>query len=424
MIFAVSIFISYLFSPEKEEAFLGTYGWYLGLRTYILLFILYILFSHFYVWRKWDIISFLAGSFIVTLLAVLNRIGILLIDSEGYISTFISTIGNINWLAGYLSLVFPLGIGAYVGDLFESRTADILQVIYIVTGCFGILTNGSNSLYLSLIAVTFFLFACGMTEKKIMKRVLTVMISFWSACLVLHICYLRMPAASFYALIGDQYNLLIYVLRNNISLILTFTIALLYFVNARADRKKMANDLIVSRLFKGLLLLGMLVIAVLLVIQLTDYNPFPDSFGNNRGFIWKLCAGFYQKYSAQRKIIGIGPDCFASYSMLDWDFMMKLMEQYPGVRLVTAHSEPLTMLLNNGAVGVISYFSAMFMHIWPLTDVRLSKVKYQLPAVLAVVSYQSNLLVSFHTIMTLPFLYMLLSYMAFIAHKFNKNDEI
>ena len=137
----------------------------------------------------------------------------------------------------------------------------------------------------------------------------------------------------------------------------------------------------------------------------------PDTFGHNRGLIWRLSRKVYHELPLYRKLIGVGPDSYGNYTMLDWDFMMQLMEYYPNMRVTTAHSEPFTTLINLGIAGAAAYLAMIFSTVFSVLKGRTETEKaYRIPVILALVSYHVNMLVSFQIVPTLPYLFLILAF--------------
>ena len=151
---------------------------------------------------------------------------------------------------------------------------------------------------------------------------------------------------------------------------------------------------------------GLILIVLLVILQSTGILTLEDTFGHNRGFLWRISAEFYRDLPMFRKWIGVGPDCFGWSTINDWDMLMKVQEYYPNMRITNAHSEPLTMLVNLGICGTASYLLmiSVFVH-------QLLEKKGRLLAVilLPLVCYHVNNLTSFRLIISEPYIFLLLA---------------
>ena len=87
------------------------------------------------------------------IIGLLQRLGILMIsegEGEGF---FLTTIGNINWYTGYLSVMYPLMIGLFLAEEKREKRSVVLYCLLVVTAGLACITNGSNSVYLMMAAV-------------------------------------------------------------------------------------------------------------------------------------------------------------------------------------------------------------------------------------------------------------------------------
>lgn len=156
LLYATFMFLSYVFSGYKDEALWGAEGWYMGLLPLLLLCGLY-----FFISRMWngDIRIFyvlMASSALVFLLGICNRFSFYPIKFEVTQPDFISTLGNINWFCGYLSVVSPVGIGMLV--LQDKKQEASGRKVYYgkkwLFGSYAMITfaagfcQGSNSVFL------------------------------------------------------------------------------------------------------------------------------------------------------------------------------------------------------------------------------------------------------------------------------------
>lgn len=114
---------SYGISPCREDVLLGYPGWYMGLVTQGLLVGIYFAVSRYYDGSRsiWWIAGITAG--IVTFIGLLNRLDIDVLgtfrgmeNGEWNRIQLLSTIGNNNWYAGYISVTAGISLAAaYMG---------------------------------------------------------------------------------------------------------------------------------------------------------------------------------------------------------------------------------------------------------------------------------------------------------------------
>lgn len=399
----VSVCISYLNSMDHYQALNGAPGWFMGLKTYLILLFIYVIYAFFFCWNKWDTVIIFSGPFIVLLLAVLNRFGLWFLNTENIDPMYLSTIGNINWMNAYTAIVLPAGAGMYVTGIRKNKLSNALWCIYLVIGWLSVLTNGSDAVYLWLMAMAVLLICYGFSSKEAMHRVLNCFILFGvSACFLVIIQKIRPDIRADY----------LFPNATSISGRITrswkwFAFIFLFIVLKYIAGLKTPFALNVKKWIRLLILCEAIGVIILLVIQIIGFPVIPDNFGTGRGYIWRLSREhLYPTLSAAQKLFGLGPDCFGKYSLNNWDFMMGLMEMFPGSHTTNAHSEPLTMLYNLGWFGTISYLSVL---IYGMLKVSKSNSPYYFPVLLAIISYTVNQLVSFQLIISTPYFYLSLA---------------
>lgn len=152
----LTVAVSYFRSIDSYQALNGAPGWFMGGKTYLILFLIYIIYSFFFHWSRWDTIILFTGPFVVLLLAVLNRFGLWFLNADHIDSMYLSTIGNINWINAFTAVVLPAGAGVYVTKVLKNKIEDILWILYLIIGYLSVLTNGSDAVFLWLTVNEYF----------------------------------------------------------------------------------------------------------------------------------------------------------------------------------------------------------------------------------------------------------------------------
>ncbi len=143
LFFLFSNVITFIFSSDKIVSLLGLEGWRCGFLSVLFMVI------SFYGFREVKMSRYVLTAALVAplmefVLGSLNRFGIYPVDIYGQNSSFLATIGNINWYVGFMSVFVPLGIGVgYTRRLF-SRSF-VLAGAYTLTGLVALLLQGSDS---------------------------------------------------------------------------------------------------------------------------------------------------------------------------------------------------------------------------------------------------------------------------------------
>ena len=137
LLYLVSAIFSYGISPCREDVLLGYPGWYMGLVTQGLLVGIYFAVSRYYDGSRsiWWIAGITAG--IVTLIGLLNRLDIDVLgtfrgmeNGEWNRTQLLSTIGNNNWYAGYISVT----AGSFYGKTTGQSTGTARELFVFCIG--------------------------------------------------------------------------------------------------------------------------------------------------------------------------------------------------------------------------------------------------------------------------------------------------
>lgn len=92
----------------------------------------------------------------------------------------------------------------------------------------------------------------------------------------------------------------------------------------------------------------------LLVIDFAEW-------GNRRGRLWQMAWMGFRKGNLHQKLLGAGPDCFASYlgELLPGGTVLFDKGYFEGSVFTNAHNEWLTTLVNMGLLGVAAYAAVL-----------------------------------------------------------------
>lgn len=403
----LAVFVSYLNTIDSYQALNGAPGWFMGVKTYLILLFIYLMYSFFFHWHKWDILLCFSGPFLVLLLAVLNRFGLWFLNPEHIDPMYISTIGNINWMNAFTAVILPAGAGFYVSGTAKHKITDVCWIVFLIIGWLSILTNGSDAVYLWFAAASVFLVCYGFSSDEAMQRVLNCFILFGiSGCFLVILQKLRPDIRANY-LFQNATSISGRITRSWAWLIATAVLIILKFT----VRKMIHITINTNKWLRILFLAGAAGTVLLLLVQITGIPSIPDSFGTGRGYLWRLSRGLFSGLTVRQKLFGVGPDCFGRYSLNDWDFMMALMEMFPGSHTTNTHSEPLTMLFNLGFFGTGTYLMALIYGMLSLLKTNSSCI---LPLLLGVVSCTVNQLVAFQLIVSTPYLYLILAFAGYL----------
>lgn len=430
---AVSL-ISFLVSPYRQTSFIGSTGWNMGFLTWIVMIIMYYLISRLWDFSKYMLYAALAGSFGVFLLGILDRFSFYIIPLEIRNPSFISTIGNINWFMGYFSVMVPIGVTMWCAEKGtgekKSRIKKALLGLYVLISFSAGFAQGGESVLLfdaALFAgLLFFVF-----KGKIELKNWFFTVALWGLGAQIIRVMRVIPGLEFnYETTGvcvrlSEGNLMLFVMLGAL-----LAGAILHITGNSFEiscfTKIKFNNATISKIFCVFMfiLMGCSVIFWLLIGFLkTNSNILPGfensvfyfdiRFGSGRGLaFWAAFEGI-KSFDFGRFLIGVGPDCFEQFVYSLPGVGETLQFYWPADRLTNAHSEMLTMMVNEGLLGLITYLGIFisFM-ISQLKAVFRQKNSEDsaigMCVILAVFCYLIHNIISFSQICNTPFIFNIL----------------
>lgn len=373
LIYGISVTISYFCSHYKEEALWGTKGWFMGLVSQMTLVSVYFLVSRAWRRRNWMAALVLPVSAVVFVLGYLNRFNIYPIDMQLQSSAFISTIGNINWYCGYLVSVFFGGMFLLLMADREKKWWNICLMGYVVIGFATLTTQGSNSGIFAAAVSFFVLIWLSAKDGSKMEMFWLEMVLFSVTCLVT--CLLRVTKVLQSTMIDTVSD----ILTCSVFPVFMTAVSLMIWIGIRrSNQKGKYPGQLIGRLTK-LICVGVLVLLGLYILLLiintaadgaiTQFMGLPEEnflrlspkWGSNRGATWTCALMCFAEQDLLHKLIGVGPDCLSAflYNNGSAELVSLVKESFGDARLTNAHNEWLTILVNMGILGFVSYAGMM-----------------------------------------------------------------
>ncbi len=350
LLFCVSTWSSLGVSYHRKAAFWGNKGWFMGSLTITILTAMY------FVVKKYGSID--RG--LVTVSAV--SVGIMGIwgiahsfhidvgnfheEMENDFYDYIMTIGNVNWYAGLLSMIFPIICMLYLTQ--EEKRKRCMAIIYVDIMCYQLITCRSNGVMLGLISGGFILLEYLVSFPERLWRFLT---------LVCHISVMMgmvWGISHFYHGVFVQADsICFFLLEKKIWLIAGMVSGVLLLSHKKSIKKKNRS----FRGTKGALrrlekyrweIFWIVILVVIAFLLLYETFRFSDSWGTSRGKVWIYVGKLWKKFKWKYKLFGCGCDCFGIV-------FMDTYGDYFNKTYLNAHNEFLQYLVTTGIVGVFSY---------------------------------------------------------------------
>ena len=354
IVFLVVCLIGSLRSGNIKSAFLGNEGTGLGLLFWNLCVMLY-----FYIrYEKADFLRIITLMFVAAdIVFAVGAVNLFGCDPLGILSPltgkdvgkYISTIGNINWYASYCCIITPLAT-----IMFMKSKNDIKQVLYFLTMALGIfqsITCSSDCALVGLSVVGIIIFIHIVMGKNAVKNgIVMITVSF----ILIVIARLNNKFELYYPLGGLQQLITTRPIVIGISLIGILQIILGRFKSRNMNIK---NINIVGTLVTVSVIAAIFIFCKGQLAQtVKEYMEFNDSWGTNRGYIWRYSVKIFDRVDVVGKLIGSGLDSFGSLAS---KYYYDELYVHFGKRLVNAHNQFLQLLITTGIVGCIAYYTAV-----------------------------------------------------------------
>ena len=428
LLFLAVNMISFFFTEYREEALWGTSGWYMGFAMHLFFIGIYFMVSRFYD-GKIDVLPIFMGiTFVIFLWGLLNRFSVYPIDMQYDSDSFISSMGNINWFCGFWSVFFVTGVVLYI--VTERRSLRIFSGIYSVLALGLGAVEGSDSGFVAMAVVFFFLFLVSFRKTEYMKRWLEEGIFYCAACQVMRIIVLILPESLSREDVTSKWML------GNLTLaaLMLFVVLRVWLENRDKNYKKYikktgtgegsaATELIwewswLKYAVIGLTAAAAAVYLILLVINtrtpgilgpLSKYPVllFDGHWGSNRGATWRDGLLIYRTLGWRQRLFGAGQDCFSIHGYGVPELAARFAEEWPGSRLTNAHNECITYLVNLGIFGMLSFIGIFWSSFKRLVE-RAAKEPMCYVFAASALSYFFHNQFSFSQVLNTPYMFMML----------------
>lgn len=432
--------LSYLLSDYKAvtdigNAFVGVNRWYMGLRTQLLLVVVYFAVSRFGVKSKWIAALWIPVTFITFVLGYLNRFGIRIFDMKNTTEEYLATIGNMNWYCGYIVIVFFGGL-YYIWTMTEKKTwINVVFGVWIIMGFATLVTQGSSSgmVVLGVLLVVLYMFSVKSKERLMMFFVLLLALGF--------VCTITCLFRTFFP---DRFNyedILTDLLTNSLLpfgiLGIASLIGLILVILQKKDKYSANVSAVTGYGICGMSILGVVIFLVLGIINtgnpgaigpLSEMSVFTfnPEWGSYRGATWVAGLRCFAEQDIWGKLLGVGPDSMAFYlkNHASPELQTMMQEYFSYKTLTNAHCDWLTVLVNNGLLGMICYSSLFISAI--ARFLKAGRVSPPAGACgFAVLAYTIHNLFSFQQIMSGVTVFIVLAMgEAFVREKSLGNSEI
>lgn len=426
ILFWIILVISTLQSDYFYESFWGNEARYSGLFLHTLYVASYFMISRFWRPKEWVLDIFLISGIAVCSIGITDYFRMDILHMHIKIATqewdiFTSTIGNINIYTAYIALI--MGVAAAWFGVAKSKVRVIWCYLCMIVSFFAIILGRSDNAYLALASLFGFLPLILFKSKTGIKRYFLMVATFGTV--IQCIDFINKAYAdtvigldSLFEVLAN-FNGLIYVV---VGLWVVYIAVSIWYRNNRNKPEEASTMLVYG--WAGLLLFSVLVVCFLLFDAnvsgnasrygaLGRYLVFDDSWGTNRGYIWRNSMDFFREFKPMRKIFGYGLETFGLLTT------SKIKAEMPQL-YENAHNEYLQYFITTGAAGLIAYVAFLGSAVSRMWK-RVETKPYIIGCCFAIICYNIQAFVNISTPITSPIMWLLLSIgMA----SCNKRDEL
>lgn len=340
---AITVLLSSVLSQNPRESFWGNAGWSVGAVTMFSLITAYFILSRCYAEPVNAWLFVLMANIAIFLFTIFHSMGIDILGGHAAIVPkqfylYVSTVGNLNWLSGYLCLILPVFF-----VFFLSATDHMTVILYgsvLTLGMINVLLCLSESIFAGIWVCAFFALPFILRDKKRIRRLGILFFSFGISALL--VGYLPVFAEK-QRRAGGLFSIL---LDWKAALFLCILGGLCYFILPVLWDKMSKQTIQKIIIFFEIWMAVSSVVVICISIRSYDNN-----WGNNRGQIWNASIELFGNFDLKDKLIGVGPDTLRYY--------------YNGITshsliVLTSHNEWLQWLLTTGIIGAILW-AALFL---------------------------------------------------------------
>ncbi len=408
--------LSTLISDYPADSFSGIQGRNNGLFLLIVYFLIYIIISRFFKFKKYVFVLFAAACIAVYILCILNFFGIDPLEMYvGYgdkiIDNFTSTIGNKNIMSCFCCLSVPLFVIMYINK--SSFFSGNLYLSASGIGFAAMLCADSESGFLGLIPTMAIILLYSVRGIYRLRRFLLTVacMLFWTKLLWIFLLF----SDGLKRDLGAIQRLLIYDYKTLIALVFVSSAAAFLYCLSRKNAEIRPPKWVFYILLGvyGALIIAAVSMFVYYTFVDTEtelgselkYFRFNEKWGTHRGFMWIKSWDIFVSSGLKNILLGCGPDTFYTAFM---PYFAELGERFGDASTNCAHNEFLNYLITTGVFGLAAYL-AVFGSAIVKAFRNAEKNALAFMLILPVTCYLIQSTVNLATPITTPFLFIFLA---------------
>lgn len=355
--FLMANFFAWLVADDKKDAFYGSQGRDMGLCMYLILIVMVVVLAQRFHPQMFVFLFFAAASAFAFAVAIGQHMEHDFLNlryniAEKQYTKFISTFGNINMYASFLSIAIPVFLAVFI--FCKNWGYRVISGILLIAAGYNILIANSDSVFLGIAAGVAVLFILAFLQGKVRYGTFGLSLIF-AGNLVLG--FINKYAHTRYD--KKRGGLAIALNRLDIACFLC-VVSLLVCVAVCILHAKFGTRIAAWNKKKIVLIacgacvaLGVIAVIVLAVTG-SSLLTFDDKWGSYRGYIWRKIVEVYGDAPFVNKLFGYGNE---SVRVTLKAACYNEMVQVTGKVYDNAHNELLQYLFTTGILGLLSYLA-------------------------------------------------------------------
>lgn len=400
-IFALALIVSVILSDNKINSMFAMSGRMYGTVYMFICLLSFIIIAGKWIPKMWLIWLFCGINIFMSEMIILDNWHVDLMGMKSNLverqyKSFTGTMGNINVNASYMAIVLPVVSGlfyvCYVKNV--SRTKKWIAYIGTIVVMMASVCTRSDSVYMSVAGTLGIMLFFSVNDKKKMKAVTCIFASFAIALTTIGILYNVFNSRAYEF---SKSNLFMCKGPGTIGMWVITTVLLILCISIEKEKNLTKKLIIVGITFA---LVTLIVLAVLYVII-----NFDDSFGSNRGYVWKRTVHIIREEGIIRFLFGHGMNNFSS--VFNRYYLDEMSQKFDSP-FIDAHCEPLQFMITTGFTGSVGYFGMMAVSLKKGID-DVGKNPIFIIEIATITSYFLQGLVNNPQVFTLPLIFIFIS---------------
>lgn len=366
--------LSTLFSPYRFEAFWGNEGRLSGLFLMTIYMIAYFFITRYYKPHPLFIYACMLAGIIVFALGITDFFNLNLLHFKDYITyqeglDFISTMGNINFYAGYGAVIVGMATGIYATC---TKSLHALAWFFLMLFSFiGLIIGNSDSAYLTFGVLAAFLPLYLFQNRLGVRRYFMII-----SALLLAFLSVKVLSVRFSGMVWVLNGIPSIILKWDGFVYLCLTSWVLTTILYATDYLLRKQDDVWGRKLQILWGIFLCIAAAGVIAILVDANlmghedrygavrnyvVFNNDWGTHRGFVWHKAIENYKNFPLLQKILGLGPE---TYGIISYFKDISESSSLFGELFDNVHNEYLQFFVTIGPIATGAYILFLGCSIW------------------------------------------------------------